>query len=222
MNTSRIAPTLVLIATAGLLIAAAQPVGNPAVHNLGSRLVEHETWPAPNAVLQSGTLSFTGHSTLGDFVGTTTAVSGGVTGNAELANASGWVEATVTTLSTGNRLRDRDLRATMDVAQYPTMRFELAGVTVESPAATSDTVTGALRGSLTIHGVTRDVAIPATLIAAADTIDVSGAFPVDLADYKVGGLTRLFGTLRVQRNIDVRFRVRFQATPTTPTRGFAQ
>jgi len=216
MNTSRIAPTLVLIATVGLLIAAAQPVGNPAVRNLGSRLVEHETWPAPNAVLRSGTLSFTGHSTLGDFVGTTTAVSGGVTGNAELANARGWVEAPITTLSTGNGLRDRDLRAAMDVAKYPTMRFELAGVTVGSPAA-SDTVTGALRGALTIHGVTRDVTIPATLIAAADTIDVSGAFPVELADYKVDGLTRLFGALRVRRNIEVRFRVRFQAMPHTAT-----
>jgi len=219
MNTSpsRIAPTLALMATVGILIAAAPPVGNPPVDNLGPRLVKHETWPAPDAVLRSGTLSFTGHSTVGDFVGTTTAVTGGVTGNAELANARGWVEATVTTLSTGNGLRDHDLRATMDVAKYPTMRFELAGVTVESPAAPSDTVIGALRGALTIHGVTRDVAIPATLIAAADTIDVSGAFPVDLADYKVGGLTRLFGTLRVRRNIDVRFHVRFQATPHTPT-----
>ena len=195
MMASRTAPTLALIATVGF----------------------HQTWPAPNAVLQSGTLSFTGHSTVGDFVGTTTAVSGGVTGNAELANARGWVEAPITTLSTGNRLRDRDLRATMDVANYPTMRFELAGVTVESPSARSDTVTGALRGALTIRGVTRNVAIPATLIAAGDTIDVSGAFPVDLGDYQVGGLTRLFGTLRVQHKIDVRFRVRFEATPHTPT-----
>ena len=217
MNTFRIVPTLALIATVGLLIAAAPPVGNPPVDNGGPRLVTHETWPAPNAVLRSGTLSFTGHSTLGDFVGTTTAVSGGVTGNAELANASGWVEAPVTTLSTGNGLRDRDLRTAMDVAKYPTMRFELAGVTVESPAAPSDTVTGALRGALTIHGVTRDVAIPATLIRAAETIDVSGAFPVDLADYKVDALTRLFGTLRVRRNIEVRFHVRFEATPHTPT-----
>ena len=208
MNTSSIARTFALIATIGLLIAAAPPVA--------SRLpppASREPWPAPNAVLRSGTLSFTGHSTVGDFVGTTTTVTGGVTGNAEIASARGWVEAPVTTLSTGNRLRDRDLRATMDVEKYPTMRFELAGVTVQSSAAPPDTVTGTLRGALTIHGVTRDVAIPATLIAAADTIDVSGAFPVDLADYKVGGLTRLFGTLRVQRNIEVRFRVRFQATP---------
>ena len=105
MKASRTAPTLALIATVGLPIAAARPVDNR-----GTRLVEHEVWPAPNAVLRSGTLSFTGHSTVGDFVGTTTTVSGGVTGNAELANARGWVEAPITTLSTGNGLRDRDLR----------------------------------------------------------------------------------------------------------------
>jgi polyisoprenoid-binding protein YceI len=222
MKASQIAPTVALIATVGVLIAAVPPVGRPPVDNFGPSFISFELWPAPNAVLRSGTLSFTGHSTVGDFVGTTTAVTGGVTGNAELSNARGWVEAPIATLSTGNGLRDRDLRATMDVAKYPTMRFELLGVTVGSPAAASDTVTGALRGMLTIHGVTRDVAIVATLIAAGDTIDVSGAFPVDLADYDVGGLSKLFGTLRVRRNIDVRFRVRFEATPHTPTSGLSQ
>lgn len=217
MKASQIAPAVALIATVGVLIAAAPPVDN-----LGPSGVNYEMWPAPNAVLRSGTLSFTGHSTVGDFVGTTTAVSGGVTGNAELANARGWIEAPIATLSTGNGLRDHDLRSTMDVEKYPTMRFELLGVTVGSPSALSDTVTGALRGILTIHGVTRDVAIVATLIAAGDTIDVNGAFPIDLADYDVGGLTRLFGTLRVRRNIDVRFHVRFEATSHTPTSGLSQ
>ena len=214
MRSSRIASTFAVIASVGVLIAAARPLASR-VPPPASRVVKRKTWPAPNAVLQSGTLSFTGHSTLGDFVGTTTAMSGGVTGNAELASARGWVEAPVTTLFTGNGLRDHDLRATMGVEKYPTMRFELAGVTVGSPAQ-SDTVIGALRGALTIHGVTRDVSILSTLIAEGDTIDVSGAFPVDLTDYKVDGLTRLFGTLRVQRKIDVRFRVRFQAMPHSP------
>jgi polyisoprenoid-binding protein YceI len=217
MKVSQIAPTVALIAAVGLFIGAAPPLAS----RLPPPASRVETWPAPNAVLQSGTLSFTGHSTVGDFVGTTTAVSGGVSGNAELANARGWVEALITTVSTGNRLRDRDLRSTMDVEKFPTMRFELIGVTVGSSAA-SDTVIGGLRGALTIHGVTRDVAILATLIAAGDTIDVSGAFPVDLADYKVDGLTRLFGTLRVRRTIDVRFHVRFQAAPHAPTSGFSQ
>jgi polyisoprenoid-binding protein YceI len=210
INTGRGAQALAVIGAVGLLVAAAPPLARAPVDNLAPLVFFPEPWPAPNAILQSGTLSFTGHSTVGDFVGTTTAVSGGVTGNAELANARGWAEAAVATLSTGNRLRDRDLRSTMEIAKYPTIRFELGGVSPTSPGATSDTVTAALNGALTIHGVTRDVAIPAVLIASADTIGVSGAFPIDLGDYKVEGLTRLFGTLRVRRNIEVRFHVRFQ------------
>lgn len=178
----------------------------------GQSLLEHEARPVPSAVLRAGNLSFTAHSTVGDFIGTTTAVRGAVTGAADLANARGWIEAAVSTLSTGNRLRDHDLRASMDVAKYPTMHFELVGVIVDPQATPSRTVTGTLRGALTIHGVTRVVAIPATLIATPDTIDVSGAFALDLVEYNVGGLTRLFGALRVRRNIDVQFRVRFEAT----------
>jgi polyisoprenoid-binding protein YceI len=95
------------------------------------------------------------------------------------------------------------------------MRFELAGVSLASTSAASDTVTGELHGALTIHGVTRDVVVPATLIAAANAVDASGAFPIDLTDYRIEGLTKLFGTLRVRHNIEVRFHVRFQATPRT-------
>lgn len=174
-------------------------------------LLEHATWPAPSAVLRAGSLSFTAHSTLGGFVGTTTAVRGAVIGATDLANARGWVEAAVDTLSTGNRLRDHDLRASMDVGKYPTMHFELVGVIVDAQATPSRTVTGTLRGALTIRGVTRVIAIPATLIATPDTIDVSGAFALDLVEYNVGGLTRLFGALRVRRIIDIRFHTRFEA-----------
>jgi polyisoprenoid-binding protein YceI len=216
MTASRIASALALMTVVGP-ISAALPV-----RDVAARIDEHEGWPAPSAVLQSGTLSFTGHSTFGDFVGTTTVVSGGVIGSADVAGARGWVEAPVASLSTRNSRRDGDLRSTMEVAKYPTMRFDLAGFAVNSAAAPPEPVAGTLRGTLTIHGVTRDVAIPATLVSAADSIDVSGEFPLDLADYHVGGLTRLFGTLRMQRNIEVRFHVRFQTTPRTTTQGAGQ
>ena len=216
MTAARLASALVLMTVAGP-IAGALPLRNVAAHH-----DEHETWPAPSALLQSGTLSFTGHSTFGDFVGTTTAVSGGLIGSADVASARGWVEAPVASLSTRNSRRDGDLRSTMEVEKYPTMRFDLAGFTANTAAAPPEPVAGTLRGTLTIHGVTRDVAIPATLVAAADSIDATGAFPLDLADYHITGLTRLFGTLRMQRNIEVRFHVRFQAAPATATRATGQ
>src|SRR5213075_2968425 len=77
----------------------------------------------PDAALQSGTLSFLGHATVGDFVGTTTNVMGAILGGRDYAAARGWVEALVRTLVTGNERRDRDLRASMEVDRYPMMHF---------------------------------------------------------------------------------------------------
>src|SRR5690349_12651683 len=111
----RIVATLAIVATVGVSSAATAPTAAAPNRTLTSHVATHEAWPAPDAALKSGTLSFTGHSTVGDFVGTTTTVTGGVVGSAELTNARGWVESPVATLSTGNRLRDHDLRATMDV-----------------------------------------------------------------------------------------------------------
>jgi polyisoprenoid-binding protein YceI len=181
------------------------------------RLAPPVTWPAPDAVLRSGTLSFVGHSTVGTFVGTTAAVSGVVIGSSDVQTARGWVSAPVATISTRNALRDRDLRATMQVAKYPTIRFDLDGVRLSSPAP-ADTVRAVLHGSLSIHGVVRDVTVPATLVSLADTIHVAGTFPLDLADYGIRGLTRLLGTLRMHRNIEVSLDLRFVATSDT-TRG---
>ena len=145
-------------------------------------------------------------------------MTGAVSGSADVANARGWVEAPVATLSTQNSHRDRDLRAAMEAAKYPTLRFDLTGVSVESPGAPPDTAHATLHGRLTIHGVAREVSIPATLVGVGDVADVSGDFPLDLADYRIGGLTRFLGALRVQRNVEVHFRLRFEATGHTATR----
>lgn len=206
------AAALLIVATTAAVPAVPFGVVRP-------RHDDNGRWPVPDAALRSGTLIFTGHSTVGTFVGTTTAVRGGLSGAVDIAKARGWVEAPVATLSTENDRRDRDLRAVMEVDKYSTMRFDLTGVTGGSPGAALDTAHVTLQGGLTIHGVTRVVSIPATLVTVGDTMDVSGRFPLDLTDYQIGGLTRFFGALRMQKDIEVRFRVRFEARPRTAELG---
>src|SRR3989475_11174717 len=113
--------------------------------------------PIPPARLVRGTLSFDGHSTLGDFVGTTDSVRGEMTGGPDLAAVRGWVEGVVAALRTGNGKRDKDLRKSMEVDSFPTMRFDLADVLPTDEQLLSDSTAVMLRGRLTIHGVTRDV-----------------------------------------------------------------
>jgi len=151
--------------------------------------------------LTSGTLSFDGHATVGDFTGTTTTVTGEMTGGESLAAVRGWVESPVKTLDTGDRKRDKDLNKSMESDKYPTMRFELTGVTPESTSAGSAAVT--LQGKLTLHGVTREVTLPGRIRYDGDALQLRSDFPLDLGDYEIGGLTKLLGMLRMYEGIEV-------------------
>jgi len=168
-----------------------------------------------DAVLERGTLSFLGHATVGDFVGVTTSVTGAIIGGRDYSVTRGFAEAPVRTLATGNDRRDRDLRETMDVTRYPTMRFDMSGATfATSPFARPDSTAIMLHGALTIHGVTRGVELAAIVRRSADTTHVSARFPLSLADYQVSGLTKMFGLLRMQNEIEVRVDLEFVDRPT--------
>ena len=164
------------------------------------------SWPA--AEVSRGTLSFDGKSTLGDFTGTTTTLRGQMTGGAALADVRGWVESPVSTLKTGNDRRDRDLIKTMDAEIFPSIRFELTGVTPEWERGDSAGVV--LAGNFVIHGVTRAERITATVVRSAEGIRVqAAAIPMDLHDYKIDKLTR-FLVFKMNRDIVVHLDVTFQ------------
>ncbi len=161
----------------------------------------------PPMRLASGTLSFDGHATVGDFTGTTTTVTGEMTGGESLAAVRGWVESPVKTLDTGDRKRDKDLNKSMESNQHPTMRFELTGVTPEGTPADSAAVQ--LQGKLTLHGVTREVTLPGRVWKDGKALRLRSAFPLDLGDYEIRGLTKLLGMLRMQEGIEVRIDLTF-------------
>ncbi|HEY2374920.1 MAG TPA: YceI family protein [Gemmatimonadaceae bacterium] len=171
--------------------------------------------PVSDAVLQRGSLSFLGHATVGDFVGVTSSVTGVIIGGRDYSVTRGFVEASVRTLVTGNERRDRDLRESMEVARYPMMRFDLSAVTpVPSASVTPDSIAMMLHGALTIHGVTQRVDLAARVTRAGDTTRVTTRFPLDLGSYDIRGLTKMFGLLRMQNEIEVRVDLLFLDAPT--------
>jgi len=157
--------------------------------------------PVPHGKVTSGTLRFDGHATVGDFVGTTDSVSGEMTGGASLSAVRGWVEAPVRTLKTGDRKRDKDLNKSMESSKYPTMRFELTGATPRG--GTADSLAATLHGNLTIHGVTRKVDLAGTLVFQGPSLRVKSEFPLDLKDYRIGGLSKMLGILKMSEKIEV-------------------
>ncbi|MGE0353700.1 MAG: YceI family protein [Gemmatimonadales bacterium] len=154
-----------------------------------------------------GTLSFDARATAGDFTGTTSTVTGGMTGGATLAEVRGCVQAPVNTLVTGNGRRDRDLNKSMETDTFPTMRFALNRVAPTS--ATGDSMTADLIGDLTLHGVTLPDTLPATLLFRGDSVRVHADFPVNVKDYGVRGLSKLLGLLKMDEHIVVHVDVVF-------------
>jgi polyisoprenoid-binding protein YceI len=162
--------------------------------------------PIPPGRLRHGVLSFDGHATVGNFTGVTRAVRGAHEGGATLGDVRGWVEGDVATLATGNGHRDRDLRSSMETDRFPTMRFDLARVVPDAPQGRPDAsgeVGAVLEGALTIHGVRRTVALPARLRLGGDSVAVRSDFPLDLTDYRIGGLSKMLGVLKMSPHIAV-------------------
>lgn len=176
----------------GLLAAAlAQPVA----------AVGQSVAAIPSGAVRTGTLSFDGHATAGDFVGTTTTVTGELTGGDSLAAVRGWVEAPVRSLATGNGRRDRDLNKSMESDKFPTLRFDLRGVA--AGAGTADSIPLTLVGTLAIHGVTQEVSLPGYLRREGSDLRVRADFPLDLTSYRIGGLSKMLGMLKMNEHIEV-------------------
>jgi polyisoprenoid-binding protein YceI len=179
----------------------ARPVLSAAVYLALAVPTVAQQRPIPNGRLVSGTLSFDGHATAGDFTGTTTTVSGQVVGAPDLTGVRGWVEAPVQTLKTGNGKRDRDLNKSMETDKYPKMRFDLSRVTRRG--ASEDSVGVVLHGQLRIHGVTREVELPGRLQLSGSQARLRTDFPLNLKDYHIGGLSKLLGMLKMYEEIEV-------------------
>lgn len=164
-----------------------------------------------------GMLSFDGRATAGDFTGTTSAVSGEMSGGASLESIRGWVEAPVNTLTTGNGRRDKDLNKSMESDKYPVIRYELDGVTPNSLAG--DTAIVILHGRFAIHGVTRPADLPARVLLTPGGARVWADTPLNLRDYHIGGLSKMLGILKMHERIEVHVDITFAAAGAAPIAG---
>src|SRR5438067_2314236 len=70
-----------------------------------------------------------------------------------------------------------------------------------------------LRGTLAIHGVTRDVALPGYVRREGQDVRVRSDFPLNLKDYKIGGLSKALGLLKMDEHITVHVDVSFAPGP---------
>ena len=115
-----------------------------------------------------------------------------VTGSATLVASGEGVQVTaasfevdVTTLTSDEGRRDNRIRSIgLESSSFPTASFTLtAPVDVPAEALAGATVDVTLTGDLTIHGVTKNVAIPAQARLSDGTIEVVGSLTFPFSDF---------------------------------------
>jgi len=114
----------------------------------------------------------------------------GVTGQAVLtANsvASAKFVADTTTLKSDNSLRDGQLRNQgIEYQKFPTSTFELTDpMSLPAGLASGQAVSVTMKGKFTLHGVTRDVSIPAQAQVVGSNLVVVGTLNIAFTDYNV-------------------------------------
>lgn len=164
-------------------------------------------------VLARAVLFFDARSTTGGFTGGTSEVYASLEVGPTVGSARAWVEFAAASLRTGVELRDADLRRSLESSKYPIVRFELERVEAATEAQLLvQPFSGRAIGRFTVHGVTRQLRVPIDLAPRGDSLRVASEFQLDLRDFKVGGLTKLFGLLRMEPVVAVRAELLFLLT----------
>lgn len=125
-----------------------------------------------------------------DAVGRTSDITGSLTvegAAGALALTAGLFEVDMTTLRSDESRRDNQLRGRgIQTDSFPTSSFELAGPVALPADFGSADVDVTLPGTLTLHGVTRDVEMAAQARLQDDgTVVVAGSLPILFADYDI-------------------------------------
>jgi len=126
---------------------------------------------------------------LGQGIGSTTAVgrTPGVSGELTIDGAlltTTRIEVDLTRIVSDRTRRDDAIQRTLGTGDFPTATFELtAPVELGAEAAAGGVISTIASGRLTIHGVTRDVAVDLEARLADDRILVVGSTPFAFSDY---------------------------------------
>ncbi len=159
-----------------------------------------------NFIPSSSKIIFHAKSTLHDFDGSVSSISGFAEGDIEHPDekANGRLEAAVSSMSTSDSWRDHYMMQDMDAANFPTITFRLKKfIIVKKPVSENDHYQITINGTLRMHGVERDISFPAALSISGGLLNLKAAVSLSLKDYGIKPTSFLF--LKVQDTVIVDF-----------------
>lgn len=152
-------------------------------------------WKVAPDVHTNTEASFTSKALIVKFSGRTTKVEG--EGVIDVENPSkspkGTVSVDLQSLDTGIPLRNEHLRGTIEAEKYPAATFKVKSMKASKLVAEAP-VQGTVTGDFTLHGVTKTITAPVTLVylpeadknyRPGDWVSVSTGFKIKLSDYGI-------------------------------------
>lgn len=149
------------------------------------RFDQRATWTILPALSRVG---FDAKSTLHDFSGVTSDVAGTleVDPSRPQADPRGAIQVKAATLVTGVDGRDEAMRDHLDTTEHPEITYEIRGFEAAAVDATAMTVSGTVRGDMTIRGKTSQVSMPVRVsVDEARRLVVEGETSLALPDFDV-------------------------------------
>ncbi len=120
------------------------------------------------------------------FAGTTHKLEGSVrvTDLDRLSGAEACIRIDAASLTTGNSMRDHTMRVDhLETAKFPTIDFTLRGVA--DVHRTADEWTFVATGTLSLHGVERQVDLPIRARQDGEAVRLTGSVPLRMSDYGI-------------------------------------
>jgi polyisoprenoid-binding protein YceI len=133
----------------------------------------------------------------------------GSTSEMSVADDGSTVTITVplTNLKTGIEIRDKHTKDALEVDKYPTVTLKVARSALKFPAAGAES-SGDAKGSMTLHGQTKDVTFHYVTKLSGDTFDVKGTTRVNVDDFGIKRPSYLGVTVKPDVDIATSFQAK--------------
>lgn len=159
-------------------------------------------------------VGFDAKSTLHDFTGVTTKVTGAFRARLDEAGEpwSGQVRCEAGALDTGLAGRDENLREHLAVAKFPAIEFTIGRAELGDVDVAAQRWQGVIHGTMTIRGTSRELAMPVEItVDASQRLVLTGQTALRLSDYAVPVPSQLGGAISMQDEVKVWIALRARA-----------
>ena len=132
---------------------------------------------------ETSKITFVGSKVTGSHNGSFEKFSGTIdfNGKPETSKVTITIDTTSITTDTPDLTKHLKTADFFDVAKYPEAKFESTEIKAGGEKGATHTVTG----NLTLHGVTKSITFPATIVVAPDAITVDSTFAINRKDFGI-------------------------------------